>query len=101
MAKPKRPPIQPHWWSKTLAGCVLGFSLALALMGLFAWLGPGGIEAPNKVQFNMWLVPVIWMAVFAFVYLFRTGLRAWLWLGAANVAAFSALLVARLIMEGG
>ncbi|MCH2556848.1 MAG: hypothetical protein MK005_06045 [Alcanivorax sp.] len=101
MAKPKPAPIQPHWWSKTLAGGVLGFSLAIALSGLFAWLGPGGIGAPDKVQFNMWLVPFIWMTVFSLVYLFRTGIRAWLWLGAANGLAFLALMLARRALEGG
>ncbi len=32
-------PIRPDWWSKSVAGVVLGFSLAIALSGLFAWSG--------------------------------------------------------------
>ncbi|MFP1678672.1 hypothetical protein ACLD02_08225 [Alloalcanivorax sp. C16-2] len=101
MAKPKYTPIRPDWWSKTLAGGVLGFTLGVALSGLFAWLGPGGIEAANKVQVVMWLVPVPWMAAFSLVYLFPSGVRAWLWLGAANLLAFGALVVARGALAGG
>lgn len=87
--------IAPDWWSKTFAGAVLGFSLAFALAGLLAWYGPGGIAAPNKTQAVMWSIAVFWMPVFAFVYLFRTGLRAVLWLSAANAAAYAALFHAR------
>ena len=88
-----------HWFGKTCAGVVLGFGLALALSGLFAWLGPDGINAGGgKNQFNMWLMAPIWATVLSFVYLFRDSLRAWLWLGAANVAAFGMLALARWVM---
>ncbi|MGH8054706.1 MAG: hypothetical protein ACREP4_12390 [Stenotrophomonas sp.] len=85
-----------HWFGKTWAGVVLGFGLALALSGLFAWLGPDGINAGGgKNQFNMWLMAPIWAAVLSFVYLFRDSLRAWVWLGAANVLAFGLLWLTR------
>lgn len=87
--------IQPDWWSKTFAGCVLGASLALALSGLFAWLGPGGITADNKVQVNMWLISPLWVLIFSFVFLFRTGLRAILWLSLANFLAYGLLWIAQ------
>lgn len=88
-----------HWFGKTCAGVVLGFGLALALSGLFAWLGPDGIHAGGgKNQFNMWLMAPIWATVLSFVYLFRNSLRAWLWLGAANVLAFALLALARWVM---
>ncbi|HCE39897.1 hypothetical protein Y5W_03290 [Alcanivorax sp. 521-1] len=101
MAKPKYTPIRPDWWSKTLAGGLLGFTLGIALSGLFAWLGPGGIDAANKVQLVMWMVPVPWMITFSLVYLFPSGVHAWLWLGAANLAAFGLLLAARAGLAGG
>lgn len=88
-------PIRPDWWSKTLAGTLLGFTLAVALSGLFAWIGPGGPAAMNKYQFNMWLVPPLWLAVVSFCFLFRSGLRAWLWLGGANLLAHAGLYACR------
>jgi len=88
-----------HWFGKSCAGVLLGFGLAVALSGLFAWLGPGGIAADSgKTQFNMWLISPIWAGVLSFVFLFRDSLRAWLWLGAANLAAFGLLGVIRLSM---
>tara|TARA_R110001606_G_scaffold81510_2_gene187434 strand:+ start:431 stop:736 length:306 start_codon:yes stop_codon:yes gene_type:complete len=100
MTSPRHAPIRPDWISKTLAGGVLGLTLAVALSGLFAWLGPGGISAANKDQLNMWLVPVIWLVPLSTVYLFRSGLRAWLWLGAANLIAGGALTATRLCLAG-
>lgn len=87
--------IRPDWWSKTFAGAVLGATLALAFAGLFAWAGPGGINAREKAQFVMWIMAPLWMAVFSTVYLFRSGRRAVLWLGGANVAAYSLLFYIR------
>lgn len=101
MAKPKVADLQPDWISKTLAGAVLGLALSVAVSGLFAWWGPGGIDAPDKVQFNMWVIPLYWMALWSLVYLFRTGLRAWLILGSATVAAHVALYVTRHAMGAG
>lgn len=101
MTDTTRPPFHPDWISKTLAGGLAGLSLAFALVGLFAWFGPGGIAAHGKVQFNMWMVPVIWMGIFCPVYLFRSGARAWLWLGGANVLAFTALGLGRCLLGGG
>ncbi|MFT4257347.1 MAG: hypothetical protein QM599_10380 [Pseudoxanthomonas sp.] len=81
-----------HWFGKSCAGLVLGFGLGLALTGLFAWLGPGGIAGGSaRPQFNMWMVAPIWCAVLALVFLFRDSLRAWLWLGLANAVAFALL----------
>lgn len=91
----RAPAFRTDWWTKTLAGGLLGASLALALVGLFAWLGPGGIAAPQKTQFIMWMIAPVWMTVFGLGYLFRTGLRAVLWLGGANVLAYAALIIVR------
>ncbi|GAA0350123.1 hypothetical protein GCM10009092_13150 [Bowmanella denitrificans] len=97
----RRERIQPHWWSKSLAGVLLGFVLAIGITGLFAWLGPGGLHADNKIQFNMWISALIWMVLFACVYLFSTGLKAWLWLGGASIAVWSLLVATQLLMQGG
>jgi hypothetical protein len=82
--KVAKPAIAPDWWSKTLAGVILGFSLSLGLVGLFAWLGPGGIHALEKSQFVMWMITPIWMLILSFIYLCRGGLRAILYLLVAN-----------------
>ncbi len=87
--------IQPDWWSKSIAGCLLGFTFALAVSGVFAWVGPGGIEAPNKVQFNMWIIAPIWMLILSFSYLFKTGVRAISWLVALNLLAYIILFAVK------
>ncbi|KZN61754.1 hypothetical protein [Pseudoalteromonas luteoviolacea] len=80
--------IQPHWWSKTLAGIFAGFFLSIGIVGIFAWLGPDGLTQQIseeqrlwKTQFNMWIITPIWLIILSFVYLFRTGKQAWTWLG--------------------
>lgn len=83
------------WLSLSLAGTLLGFGLAIALSGLFAWLGPGGMVPLNKYQFNMWIVPPLWLAACAAVFMARSAWRAWAWLGAANVLAYAALFAVR------
>lgn len=80
--------ISPDWWTKTLAGAVLGLTLAFAVAGLFAWHGPGGLSAPSKAQAVMWSVIWLWMPVFSLVYLFRTGRQAVLCLAIANAVAY-------------
>lgn len=84
----KKNPIQPHWWLKTFAGAVLGFTLAFALSGIFAWIGPGGISAPHKVQLVMWLIAPLWLLLFCASYFFRTGLQAFLCLLLGNLVAY-------------
>jgi len=80
-----------HWWLKTLVALVPGFVLAVGLAGLFAWWGPGGIDAPNKVQFNMWLIAILWLVIFNLVYPIRSGWLALKWIG--GLAVFSQLLL--------
>jgi hypothetical protein len=85
-----------HWFGKTCAGTLLGLGLALAGSGLIAGLTPGGIAGgQGKWQFTMWLIVPLWVGVLGGVHLFRTSLRAWLWLGAANLIGFGALWLLR------
>lgn len=94
-AETQRLAMVPHWWLKTLSGLVGGFMLTLALVGLFAWFGPGGIQAAGKVQFNMWMISPVWLLILSFTFLFRTGWRALIGLAVANGAAWSMLLLLR------
>lgn len=88
--------IRPDWWTKASAGAILGFSLALSLVGLYAYLGPGGIDAPGgRYSLMRYLEVLVWTAVFGLCFLFRSGRAAWLWLGAANLVAFAALFACR------
>ena len=85
-----------HWFGKTMAGVVLGYALAVALSGVIALLTPGGLAGEGKLQFNMWMIPLLWATVLGFVFLFRDGRRAWLWLGLATLAAFGLLSLLKL-----
>ncbi|CAN7333297.1 hypothetical protein LJR225_001929 [Phenylobacterium sp. LjRoot225] len=90
------------WFGKTCAGVVLGFTLALAVSGLFAWFGPGGAGTDggaDKAQFNMWLISPLWVGVLSFVFLFRNPRRAWLWLALANLLAFGLLYGGRALLS--
>lgn len=87
--------LQPDWWTKSLAGLILGFTLALGLVGLFAWFGPGGIDADTKVQFNMWLITPIWLLILSFSFMFKTGLRAIGYLGLFNILTYIVLYTFR------
>jgi hypothetical protein len=92
---PKAPPIARDWLSKTLAGALGGFGLAIAASGLLALLTPGGLWVANKFQVAMWLVPPVWIGVSGGSFMFASGRRAWCWLGVANAAAFALLAAVR------
>lgn len=88
--------IRPDWWGKTSAGAILGLGLAFALVGLYAYLAPGGIDAPGgRYSLMRYLEVFVWTVVFGFCFLFRSGRAAWMWLGAANLVAFAALFACR------
>ena len=85
--------IQPHWWRKSLTASFLGLSLSYGVIGMFAWFGPGGIDAPMKVQMNMWLISFIWLPIIAFSFLFKTAASAFLLLLPANLVVYSLFAV--------
>lgn len=85
-----------NWLGKAGAGLILGYGLAVALSGLFAWFGPEGLHGgPGKVQINMWMIAPPWVLVLGFCFLFRDGWRAWGWLGLANLVAYGLLFGGR------
>lgn len=88
--------IRRDYWAKASAGALLGLGLALSLVGLYAYLGPGGIDAPTaRYSLMRHLEAFVWILVFGFSFLFRSGWGAWAWLGAANVIAFAGLFACR------
>jgi len=90
-----RDKLQPDWWRKIFAGTVLGGATAYGLVGIFAWAGPGGISATDKVQFNMWMAALLWLLIFSFTFLFRSGNQALIWLGGCAVLSQLLLFVVR------
>ena len=91
--QPKRQPVQRDWFTKSLAGGVLGFGLALAASGLCSVL-LNSLALPIRGQIAMWLVPIVWLPVFGAVFFFFFGLHAWAWLSAVNVVLWCAYLLA-------
>jgi hypothetical protein len=91
----KPAPMRRDWLAKTSAGALLGFSLALLCSALLDWacaaLPPG-----TRAQFAMWVVTPVWLGVLSSCFLFRSGARAWLFLGGANLLALGALSLTRL-----
>lgn len=86
----KPPPVRPDWVSKTIAGVVLGLTLAMAISGVYSELDSAK-PLPVRGQLMMWMVPPVWLGTLAGVYFFASGLCAWLWLGGANALAFGLL----------
>ncbi|GAC17862.1 hypothetical protein [Paraglaciecola arctica] len=87
--------IKPHWWLKTFAGAILGFTFSYAIVAIFAWFGSGGIGATAKIQFNMWMISPIWLLVLSFSYLFKTGVKAIIYLLSFNIIAYSVFFFLR------
>lgn len=80
------------WCCRSLAGTVGGFGLALAVAGIFAWVGPAG---PDKYQLVMWMIVPVWFVVLSASFLFTSGVQAWFWLGGANLLAYACLFLCR------
>lgn len=95
MTAQTRKKIQPTWLGKSLAGGFLGLALAFILMALFAWYGAGGIDTRDKVQFNMWMIPLLWLTIFSFTYLFNSSKQAWAVLGSLNIVLYSLFYIFR------
>ncbi|MFC7050449.1 hypothetical protein [Emcibacter nanhaiensis] len=88
-----------NWFGKVSAAVILGFLLSIGLTGLVGQITVGGLPGDaNKVQFTMWMTAPIWIALLGSCFLFRTGLRAWLGLGAANVVCYGLLFGGRFIL---
>lgn len=88
------------WLSKSSAGLILGFVIAIAVSSLYGRLGPGGLHwGGAEPQFVMWMVWPIWAGIVSLCFLFRSGLRAWFWLGAAALASSGAVVLAQMFFE--
>lgn len=88
-------PIRPDWISKTLAGVLLGGLLAFGASGVLSQLLQP-MPLPTLGQLVMWSVAPVWLGICSGVYFFTSGLRAWLWLGAATLLTYTAWYALRL-----
>ncbi|AKF85309.1 hypothetical protein MFUL124B02_11180 [Myxococcus fulvus 124B02] len=86
--------LRPDWLSKTLAGVLLGLVLAFGVSGLLS-LALSPMATSPRNQLVMWSVVPVWMGVLGGCFFFRTGPRAWLWLGGATVLTWGAFLLLR------
>jgi hypothetical protein len=90
----RRPLSSRDWFGKTAAALILGFLLALGCAGLFRAIADVGHEQfSTKGQFAMWLMAPVWALTISFCFLFRSPLRAWLWLAVANVMVWAPLVL--------
>lgn len=90
-----RPLSSKDWLGKSAAGLVLGFLLALGAAGMFQqFAGVGDTFFSTKGQFAMWLMSPVWALTLSFCFLFRSSLRAWLWLALANIVVWAIVLLA-------
>lgn len=85
----RRPLTSRDWFGKSVAGLVLGFTLALGCAGLFKQaMGIRDAFFSTPGQFSMWLMSPVWALTVSLVFLFRTPLRAWLSLVAINLVVW-------------
>jgi hypothetical protein len=82
-------------WAKSLAAGLLGFPLAVGVVGLVALLGPGSWEARTLPMLLLFFP--IWIGAIAAAFLFQTGLRAWAWMGGATALSFALLYLVKMI----
>lgn len=82
-------------WAKSLAAGLLGLPLTVGIIGLIALLWPGD-PARSTLSILLMSFP-LWVAIMSVAFLFKTGLRAWLWLGGATVLCFVLIHVAKLL----
>lgn len=74
-------------WAKSLAAALLGLPLTVGLVGLIALLWPGRQEIVT-LPWLLMSFPV-WIGAMSLAFAFKTGLRAWLWLGGAMLLCFA------------
>ena len=80
-------------WGQATAGVVLGFTLSTGIGGLYALLAPPSFD--TALITGVLLVMPLWIAIMLLSFRIRSGPRAWLLLGAANLACYGLLWALR------
>ncbi len=87
-----KPLSSKDWFGKASAALVLGFTLALAVSGLFkAAMGLKDTYFSTPGQFSMWIMGPVWAVTLSLSFLVASGRRAWVWLALANLVLWSLL----------
>lgn len=75
-------------WGKSTAAVFLGLPLSVLIVGFAALL-----SGDQRTTTLPWLMVffLVWIAVMTIAFLFKTGVRAWLWMGGLTVAGYAAL----------
>jgi len=75
-------------WGKSTAAVFLGLPLSVLIVGFAALL-----SSDQRTTTLPWLMVffLVWIAVMTIAFLFKTGVRAWLWMGGLTVAGYAAL----------
>lgn len=75
--------------SKTVAGLLLGLTLATGVTGLWGLIGWPSFDAALTTAVVI-VIPV-WIGIWTATYRCSTAMRAWLWLIGANLLCFATL----------
>lgn len=87
------------WFGKVSAAAILGFTVTIALTCTFeALFSNGDAYFSPQGQIAMWLVSPIWCAILSLCFLFRSTARAWGWLAAANLMAWTIYAAVRFLL---
>lgn len=79
---------------QTTAGVLLGLSLSIGICGLYALLAPPSFDA--ALITGVLLAMPLWIAIMLLSFRIRSGLRAWMLLGFANLVCYGLLWVLRM-----
>ncbi|MFV5492362.1 hypothetical protein [Acinetobacter sp. ASP199] len=83
--------IQADWWSKSLAGWVLGLSLAIAIASLITILALKHLAPSLAPQIGMWSVPWLYLPLVFIAYFIPKGWQALLIYTVFNAVAYGIL----------
>ena len=75
-------------WGKATAAALLGLPLSVLVVGAVALLSSDQRRTTLPLLLLFFLA---WVAAMMGAFLFKTGLRAWLWMGGATLIGYSAL----------
>lgn len=86
-----------NWAGRVSAALIAGFTASLAATCIYlrvSGVKDGFFDARGQIA--MWALAPLWIGLLGFCFLFRSGLRAWGWLAAANLVLWSVYFALRL-----